>query len=40
MGENVTRKVLQAHLVDGRMVPGDEIGIKVDEILIQDITGL
>ncbi len=39
MGENVTRKVLKAHLVDGRMVPGEEIGIKVDEILIQDITG-
>lgn len=39
MGDNVTRKILRAHLVDGRMVPGEEIGIKVDEILIQDITG-
>ncbi len=39
MGDNITRKILRAHLVDGRMVPGEEIGIKVDEILIQDITG-
>jgi aconitate hydratase len=39
MGENVTRKILRAHLADGRMVPGEEIGITIDEILIQDITG-
>jgi aconitate hydratase len=39
MGENVTRKILAAHLVDGRMTPGEEIGIRIDEILIQDITG-
>lgn len=39
MGENLTRKVLRAHLVDGRMAPGEEIGIRIDEILIQDITG-
>jgi aconitate hydratase len=39
MGDNVTRKILRAHLVDGTMVPGEEIGIKIDEILIQDITG-
>ncbi len=39
MGENVTRKILITHLADGEMVPGREIGIKVDEILIQDITG-
>jgi aconitate hydratase len=39
MGENITRKILKAHLADGRMVAGEEIGIKIDEILIQDITG-
>ena len=39
MGENLTRKILKAHLADGRMAPGEEIGIKIDEILIQDITG-
>ena len=39
MGENLTRKILKAHLADGRMAAGEEIGIKIDEILIQDITG-
>src|SRR5579864_1177537 len=39
MGENVTRKILKAHLADGEMVSGQEIGIKIDEIVIQDITG-
>jgi len=39
MGENVTRKTLTAHLAGGRMVPGEEIGIRIDEIVIQDITG-
>ncbi len=39
MGDNLTQKILRAHLVDGRLVPGDEIGIRIDEILIQDITG-
>jgi aconitate hydratase len=39
MGDNITRKILGAHLVEGRMTSGEEIGIKIDEILIQDITG-
>ena len=39
MGENLTRKILKAHLADGRLTAGEEIGIKIDEILIQDITG-
>jgi aconitate hydratase len=39
MGDNITRKILKAHLVDGRMVSGEEIGIRIDEILLQDITG-
>jgi len=38
MGENLTRKILQAHLVEGRMIPGDEIGIRVDQVLAQDLT--
>jgi aconitate hydratase len=38
MGENLTRKILQAHLVEGRMTPGDEIGIRVDQVLAQDLT--
>lgn len=38
MGENLTRKILQAHLIEGRMVPGEEIGIRVDQVLAQDLT--
>jgi len=38
MGENLTRKILAAHLVEGRMVPGEEIGIRVDQVLAQDLT--
>ena len=38
MGENLTRKILQAHLVEGRMVAGEEIGIRVDQVLAQDLT--
>ncbi|HEY6101869.1 MAG TPA: aconitase family protein, partial [bacterium] len=38
MGENLTRKILQAHLVEGRMVAGEEIGIRIDQVLAQDLT--
>lgn len=38
MGENLTRKILQAHLAEGRLVPGEEIGIRVDQVLAQDLT--
>ncbi|MGH2399530.1 MAG: aconitate hydratase, partial [bacterium] len=38
MPENLTRKILSAHLVEGRMAPGDEIGIRVDQVLAQDLT--
>ena len=36
---NVTRKLIQNHLLDGDMVPGKEIGIKIDQALLQDATG-
>ena len=36
---NVTRKILARHLVDGEMTPGKEIGLKVDQALLQDATG-
>jgi len=38
MGENLTRKILRSHLVEGQMVPGEEIGIRVDQVLAQDLT--
>jgi aconitate hydratase len=39
LGQNLTRKILAEHLVDGEMAPGEEIGIRVDQTLTQDATG-
>ncbi|MDZ7659310.1 aconitate hydratase [Fodinibius sp.] len=36
---NVTEKLIKSHLVDGEMVPGQEIGLKIDQTLTQDATG-
>jgi aconitate hydratase len=39
MGMSLTRKILEKHLVVGKYVPGNEIGIKIDQTLTQDATG-
>jgi aconitate hydratase len=39
MGLTLTEKILSAHLVEGEMVKGSEIGIKIDQTLTQDATG-
>lgn len=39
MGKNVTQKLIESHLVEGRMIPGEEIGLKIDQTLTQDATG-
>ncbi len=39
MGMNVTQKLISSHLVSGKMVPGEEIAIKIDHTLTQDATG-
>ncbi len=36
---NVTQKIVSAHLVDGQPEPGEEIGVRVDRVLMQDATG-
>lgn len=36
---NLTQKIIQAHLVEGEMVPGREIGLRIDQTLTQDSTG-
>ncbi len=36
---NLTQKILSAHLVTGRLVPGEEISIRIDQTLTQDSTG-
>lgn len=39
MGQNVTEKLIESHLLEGKMEPGHEIGIKIDQTLTQDATG-
>jgi aconitate hydratase len=36
---NVTQKLISSHLIHGKMEPGKEIGIKIDQTLTQDATG-
>jgi aconitate hydratase len=36
---NVAQKLIKAHLVEGEMIPGKEIGLKIDQTLCQDATG-
>src|SRR5439155_24778420 len=39
MPRNLNKKILKEHLVEGKIEPGSEISIKVDQALIQDATG-
>ncbi|WP_299198281.1 aconitate hydratase [Thermocrinis sp.] len=35
----VAYKILESHLVSGKLIPGEEIAIKIDQTLTQDATG-
>jgi aconitate hydratase len=35
----LTHKLLEAHLAHGRLRAGDEIGLRVDQVLLEDATG-
>ena len=39
MPKNLTHKILEDHLVEGKLIPGEEIGIRIDHTLLQDATG-
>jgi aconitate hydratase len=39
MGKNVAEKLIENHLVEGQMVIGEEIGLRIDQTLTQDATG-
>ncbi len=39
MGLTLTEKIIKAHLLEGEMTPGNEIGIRIDQTLTQDSTG-
>ena len=39
MPKNLAHKILEAHLVEGELIPGEEIALKIDHTLLQDATG-
>ena len=39
MGQTLTYKILEAHLVEGKLIAGEQIGIRIDQTLTQDATG-
>src|SRR5437764_14182352 len=40
MGRSLTRKLIEAHLVSGKAVTGEEIGVRADQILLTDTNGI
>jgi len=38
-GKNVAQKLIESHLLKGRMVAGKEIALRIDQTLTQDATG-
>ena len=39
MGLTLAQKLIKAHLVEGKMIAGEEIGLRIDQTLTQDATG-
>jgi aconitate hydratase len=39
MPKNLVQKILDDHIMEGKPVPGAEVGIKIDQTLTQDATG-
>ena len=39
MGKTLAYKILENHLVEGTLAPGEAITIKIDQTLTQDSTG-
>ena len=39
MGRSLARKLIESHLVAGTPIVGEEIGIRVDQVLLTDTNG-
>lgn len=39
MGLGIFQKIIKNHLIEGKMIPGENIGIRIDQTLTQDSTG-
>jgi len=39
MGDTLSQKIIRSHLVEGEMIPGREVAVRIDQTLTQDSTG-
>ncbi len=39
MGKTIAQKIIEAHLVSGKMAVGEDVGLRIDQTLTQDATG-
>ncbi len=39
MGLTIAQKIIKTHLIEGEMIPGNEIALRIDQTLTQDATG-
>ncbi|MBQ7653723.1 MAG: aconitate hydratase, partial [Clostridia bacterium] len=39
MGLTISEKIIKNHIVDGEMIKGSQVGIRIDQTLTQDATG-
>jgi homoaconitase/3-isopropylmalate dehydratase large subunit len=39
MAKNLVTKIVEDHMVEGSLEPGEEVGIRMDQALLQDATG-
>ncbi len=39
MAQTLTHKLIAAHLVSGQMIPGEEVALRIDQALLQDVLG-
>ena len=39
MKKSIIQKIIEPHLIKGKFIPGEEIGLKIDQTLTQDATG-
>src|SRR5919202_465437 len=39
MAKNLVTKILEDHTVEGALDPGEEVGLRIDQTLLQDATG-
>ena len=39
MGMTIAEKIIKAHLVEGEMIKGTDVGLRIDQTLTQDATG-